>query len=105
MKFSNYKNEEAAEKLIEFLELAEPIMNDKEVLAAMSKNAFAAAKVMLKNHSKEVIDILAFVDDIPREKYTVSPLGIFKKTVKLLSEEETVTVFTSPEQETQEVEN
>ena len=98
MKLSEYKNEEAAEKLITLLDMAEPILKDKEVTDSMKNSILAAAKTMLKNHNKEVIDILAYVDGIPRDKYSVSALGILKKTVKLLTENDTAEVFTSEEQ-------
>lgn len=98
MKLSEYKNEEAAEKLIVLLDMAEPILKDKEVTNALQENMISAAKTMLKTHPKELIDILAYVDGIPRSEYKISPVGILKKTIALLNSNDTAEVFTSEEQ-------
>jgi hypothetical protein len=95
MKLSEYRNEEAAEKLIVLLDMVEPLLKDTEVMAAMKSGTLAAAKAMLKTHPKEIIDILAYVDGIQREKYTVSPVGILKRLIRLLNDDDTSAVFTS----------
>lgn len=101
-KLLEYTNEEAAEMLGEMIEPASEIFSDGEFLESLKKSIAAGASTALKKHSKEVVDILAVYDGIPREEYTVNPFQILKKLMALLKESELMSAFTSQEQETEQ---
>lgn len=98
-KFSDFTNEKAGEMLGEMIEPASEIFSDIDFLESMKKSIAAGAATALKKHSKEVIDILAVYDGIPREEYTVNPFQILKKLMALLKESELMSAFTLQEQD------
>lgn len=97
-KLSEYKNEEAAEILADILEPASEIFSDKKFTESLQKSPISAAKIALREHSKEVIDVLAIFDRVPRTEYKVNPMEILSKFIKILNDKDLMGVFTSPEQ-------
>lgn len=85
MKLSDYKGEEAIDILVELIEPAAVIMADKEI-AQMAKGNVPAVKVVktaIKNHKKEVIEIMAILDGENPEEYA-EKINVFSLPVKLL---------------------
>lgn len=97
MKFSDYKNEDAIELLVDLIDPLEEIANDEEIKKSMSGDIVPVkiAKVLLKKHPKELLQILARIDGTPVEKYKISAAGIVGKLVSLLNNEDFLSFFTS----------
>lgn len=98
-KFSDLTNEKAGEMLGEMIEPASEIFSDTEFLESLKKSIAAGAATALKKHSKEVVDILAVYDGIPRKEYSINPFQILKKLMELLKESELMSAFISQEQD------
>ena len=86
MRLSDYKGEAALDKLADIIEpltimLADPEMQE---IAKDKKGAMIRyAKPMLKNHKKEVIEVLAALDNEPVETYK-DKITLFTLPAKLL---------------------
>lgn len=85
MKLSDYKGEQAIDVLVELMEPATAIMADKEVarLAQSKVPVIKIAKAALKNHKKEVIEILAVLDGEDPKEYA-EKITVFTLPAKLL---------------------
>lgn len=96
MKLSEYKNEEALDILADLIEPVAEIMADpnfKEVVQA--KNKTAIIKVLIKDHKKSIIEILAIIDGVPVEEYEVNVFTLPLKLLDLLNDKDLVSFFTS----------
>lgn len=100
-KLSDYKNEEAAAILADILDPAAEIFSDKKFTENLQKSPASAAKTALKEHSKAVIDVLAIYDCVPREEYSVNPVQILSKLLKIMNDKELMGAFISQEQKTE----
>lgn len=72
MKLSDYKGEEALEVLADIIEPLSIIITDEEIQKMASKKDAAPIKYikpMLKNHKREVIEVLARLENKPVEEY------------------------------------
>ena len=67
-KFTDIKGEESLDVLAEILVPITVIANDEEVKKGFETNVAMCASIALKNHKKEVIDILAAIDGRDREE-------------------------------------
>lgn len=100
-KLSDYKNEKAAAILADILEPASEIFSDRKFTDSLQKSPVSAAKIALKNHGKEVIDILSVYDCVPREEYNVNPMQILSKLIAILNDKDLMGAFISQEQKTE----
>ena len=103
MKLSDYKGEAALDKLAEIIEpltimLADPAM--QEIAKSGSSSMIKYAKPMLKNHKKEVLEILAALEDEPVETYIekVTLLTLPAKLIEFLNDPEVQALFPSQAQ-------
>ena len=85
MKLSDYKGEQAIDVLVELMEPATAIMADKEIARLVQSKVpvIKIVKAAIKNHKKEVIEILAVLDGEDPEKYA-EKVTLFTLPVKLL---------------------
>lgn len=85
MKLSDYKGEQAIDILVDLMEPATAIMADKEIaqLAQSKVPMVKLAKAVIKNHKKEVIEILAVLDGEDPKEYA-KKMTVFSLPVKLL---------------------
>ena len=100
MRLSDYKGEEALDVLADIIEPLTAILGDEEMqeLAKQKNGAMIRyVKPMLKNHKKEVIEILARLENEPvetyREKITLVTLPL--KVLDFINEPEVQSLFTS----------
>ena len=100
-KLSDYKNEEAATILADILDPASEIFADEKFTESLQKSPASAAKIALKEHSKAIIDVLAIYDCVPREKYSVNPVEILSKLLKIMNDKDLMGAFISQEQKTE----
>ena len=97
-KLTEFKNEAAAELLADLIEPASVLFGDEEIRNALKESKIAGIKVAMKKHGKELIDILATVDGVPREEYSVNAMQIVSKTLAILSDSDLMAAFSSQEQ-------
>lgn len=97
-KLIEYKNEEATAILADLIEPVGKIITDKEIKENLQDNKIQAVKTALKKYGKEIIDLLAIYEGIPREEYNVNPIQIFSKALAIANDKEFMAAFTFSEQ-------
>lgn len=85
-KLSDYKNEDAIEVLADIIEPLSVIIADEDV--KKEKNKMKAISIALKRYKKQVIQILARIDNVPVEKYECNALTLPLKVVEFISDKE-----------------
>ena len=81
-KLSEYKNEEAIELLADLIEPVSIVLADAEVIDAFrTRSRLSAIGFCLKKYPKEIVDILAILEQVPREEYECN---FFTAPIKLL---------------------
>lgn len=97
MRLSEIKNEAAIDVLIEILDPASEIIGDPEFKKAIEArtNNMELVKLILKNHKKAVIAILAALDGKKPEEYEVGILSLPVKLLEILNDPELASLFTS----------
>lgn len=79
----NLENEEMIEALGDVLESIEVLKEDEKLLKILeSQNVLKIGIYLCKNHSKEVVDIMASLEGTPREEYKLT----IPKVIKALNE-------------------
>ena len=95
-KLSEYKNEEALDLLADIIEPASTILADKSVKEAFkSKNKFKTAKVAIKSHKKEIIEILARLDGVEPNEYHCNVFTLPATVLQILQDQQLVDFFSS----------
>ena len=97
MKVSEIKGEKAIQTLGDILEPTMEILADESIKKAYEKNKtnLDIAKIILKDHSKSVIEILAALDGVPADKYECNLLSLPSKLMEVLNDEAIQQFFTS----------
>lgn len=85
-KLSEYKNEDAIEVIADIIEPLSAIFTDDEI--KKEKNRMKAISKALKKYKKEVIQILARIDDVPVEKYECNALTLPIKVLEVMNDKE-----------------
>ena len=95
MVLSQYNGEEAIEKLADLMEPAAKIMQDKELVNEVKgKNSIRAIKIALKNHAREVIEIMAVLKGKDASTYKPTLFELPAMLLELLNDEEVINLFT-----------
>lgn len=96
MKLSDYKNEKAMEKLADLLDPVARIANGKAVKSLRGSGAsrIEIVQKLLRENPKEIIEILAILDDCPLDKYEVNIATLPVKLIELLNDPDVVSLFT-----------
>ena len=102
MRLSDYKGEEALDKLAEIIEPLTAMFADSELqeLAKQGGSTIKYAKPMLKNHKQEVFEILAALENEPVETYKekVTLLTLPVKFLEFFNDPEVQALFPSQSQ-------
>lgn len=98
MKLSEYKGEKALDLLADLFEPAANIMADKEIsrLAKAGEPKVKIISVAIKNHKKEVIEILAILDGADPKDYAekVNIFTLPKKVLEAINDPDLMSLFT-----------
>lgn len=97
MKLSEIKGEKAIEVFADLLEPVGKILMDEEIRKMISEEAskMEIIKKMLKKHKKEVIEMMAIIDDVPVKDYEVNFVSLPAKLIELFNDEALTQLFTS----------
>ena len=83
-KLSDYKDEAAIDLWADIIDVASPIVNDKEIRKIAqdeSKTDLELAKELLKKHKKTVCDILLTIDETP-----INGINLLTRLIALINE-------------------
>lgn len=95
-KLSEIKNEDAVEVLASILDPVIQIATDKDISKIWEKgNRITLVEHICKNHPKEVVDILAVLEGVPREEYEVNLVQIPIRVLELFNDEDMLDFFQS----------
>ena len=100
MKFNEIKNEQAIEALADMFDPIVEIMGDENIVSAARKNdKVTTVKLMLKNHSRAVFELLAASEGSSPDEYECNMLTLPMKIVELLNTPELNFLFQSQSRE------
>ena len=101
MKFSEIKNEKAIEALADMFDPIVEIASDAEIVSAARKDdKVSTVKLMLKNHSRAIFELLAASEGVSPDDYECNMLTLPMKLLELLNQPEFAFLFPSQGQET-----
>lgn len=94
-KLSEIKGEEALDVLAEIIEPAAEIFTDEAVKKALTegKNKLEAVKVVLKNHKKAVIAVMAALEGVAVEEYQPPLLALPAMLLEVLNDPDLQKLF------------
>ena len=96
MKLSEIKNEQAIEVLADMFDPIVEIASDEKVIsAARGNNKVLMVKVILKEHSRAVFELMALSEGVPVEEYECNVLTLPSKLVELFNQPEFEFLFQS----------
>lgn len=101
MKISDFKGEEGIILLADILDPATEIMSDEKVMklaqgvANESVPQLSFVSVLLKNHAKSILKILALLNKKDVETYNPSIVELTKEILEMLDDEELMNLFHS----------
>ena len=96
MKLKEIKNEKAIELLADMFDPIMEIASDEKVVsAARSDNKILMVKVILKEHSNAVFQLMAMSDGVPVEEYECNVVTLPAKLVELFNQPEFEFLFQS----------
>ena len=109
-KLTEFKDEQALDVLSEILDSAISLMADKEFQRALigdrerniKPNRVEAIKVCLKDHKKELVQIMAVLNETPVEEFHYNILTLPKMVLEIFNDKELVDFFKSQGTETSE---
>ena len=94
MKISEYKNEEALDLLADIIEPAGEILSDESIKKAYNgKIDLKLVSAIVKAHKKEVLKILARLDNTPVSEYECNIFTLPFKLLEILSDKELINFF------------
>ena len=100
MKFSEIKNEQAIEALANMFDPIVEITSDAEIVSAARNNEkVSMVKLMLKNHSRAIFELLAASEGVSPDEYECNMLTLPIKLLELLNQPEFNFLFPSQGQE------
>lgn len=101
MKLSEFENEKALDVLADLLDPLSVILTDDKIKEMSNAKAskLKIAQVLIKSHKKEVIQMLAILDDVPVEEYKVNLFTLPKKVLEILNDSAIQDLFSSQGQE------
>lgn len=88
MKLSDIKGEKALEVLADLLGPAREIFKDTEVLKILKEDKLECVSYVLKNHTKNVLTILALTEGVPVEEYkeTCNVMSLPNKLLEIFTD-------------------
>ena len=96
MKISEYRDEAALELLANISEPAIEIFADEQLADLIrQKKSGKAVSVAIKNHKKEVMELLAALEGVPVEEFHCSVFTLPAKLIEILSDKELIAFFSN----------
>lgn len=93
-KLSEIKGEEALDVLAEIIEPAAQIFTDENVKKALkSESRIKAAKIILKDHKKAILTLMAALEETPVEEYKPTLLALPALILGVLNDPELQSLF------------
>ena len=93
-KLSEIKGEEALDVLAEIIEPAAEIFTDENVKKALkSESRIKAAKIILKDHKKAILALMATLEETPVEEYKPTLLALPALIIGVLNDPELQSLF------------
>lgn len=94
-KLSEIKGEEALDVLAEIIEPAAEIFTDENVKNALKaeNNKAKAAKIILKDHNKAVLTLMAALEGVPAEEYQPTLFALPSLILGVLNDPELNSLF------------
>jgi hypothetical protein len=95
MKLSEYKNEDALLKLADLLEPISKIATGDAIkkLRGSGASKLKVAQELLRSNPKEIIEVMAILDDVPVDEYEVNIVTLPVKLVELMNDPEIMSLF------------
>lgn len=95
----NLENEQMIESLGDMIEPIMKMREDRKVVElAQKKNLPMLAVYLCKNHSKEIVDVLAALEGTPRDKYKLTIPKLIKALTEIKADEDMLAFFTASSQ-------
>lgn len=95
-KLSEIKNKEALDTLVELIDPVVEICKDAELKQVMAdNNRVQAIKLAVKNHKKQVVQILAILDGENPQTYEFNIVTLPIKLMELFNDEDMMAFFAS----------
>lgn len=102
MTIFDLRNDEALDALVDIMDPFIEVFSDKEVVSAIrSGNKLAAVKVAIRNHKKEIRELLAKVDLKDPETYDIPFMALPVKLLMFFNRPEVKDLF-PPQPKTEE---
>lgn len=98
MRLSDIKGDKAFEVLADLLTPIKALALDADIVKASEESYFDAVQVALRNHPREMKDILAILDLKDPETYEVTLATLPVKVMELLDDPDLKVLFTSQSQ-------
>lgn len=100
MKISEFKDEEALDLLAELIEPAAKIFGSEAIRNAVGskKPKLELVRIAIKEHKKEVIQILAALNGVPVEEFHCTVPSIIAQALEILNDKDLLDFFSSQEQ-------
>lgn len=94
-KLSSFENEAALELMANIIDPVSDIMTDKEFKEAVLTEGkkTKAVQIALRNHKESIIDIMAALEETPRDEYKANIIQITKSLLEFLNDKELVGLF------------
>lgn len=94
-KLSEIKGEEALDVLAEIIEPAAEIFSDENVknVVKTEKNKVKAVKIILKDHKKAILTLMAALEETPVEEYKPTLLALPALIIGVLNDPELQNLF------------
>ena len=99
-KLSEYKDEEALDLLADILDPVCEIFVDKAVITPLqSGNKVKAVSVAIKNHKKEVVEIMATLNGVEVKDFHYNIVTLPKMVLEILNDKDLLDFFSSQGEE------
>lgn len=98
MKLEMMKGEDAIDKLADILVPLTNIINDTEIRKQFNtenRKVIELVQYILKNHKKDIVEVMAVLDGTTPDKYKCNVLTLPKELIELLNDKEVNELFTS----------
>ena len=94
MGFKDYRNEDAIDMLADLIDPALVILQDQDVrFLAQQGNTLKVARLVMKKHPRTLLEILARMDGVDVEDYSISAPQILIKLLKLMEDKDLMYFF------------
>lgn len=93
-RLSEYKDEQALDMLADLIDPVVNIFGDEKVANFLRNgNNIKAVQIAIKNHSKDVITMLAILEGVPREEYHCNLLTLPKVLLNIFNDPDLMGFF------------